>query len=203
MKALPYIVLIASLLILAACSEPPPPRSVSSFMEHPNSLEAALVRCTQNRTESRDDKECINAREAVRFLQARDDEARREELEAQSQRKRDALRRTQRAAAEARRRSAEAARRREEAEYLAQFGELPSNDSQQIEDTTGNMPLALIPKAENENEGDAEASHSNVESLPTIGSNAPMAELAPLEDPVSDIDSIRDELRRRNEENKQ
>ena len=44
------------------------------------------------------------------------------ELEASSERKREALRRTQAAAAEARRREAEAEQVREEAAYLSQFG---------------------------------------------------------------------------------
>jgi hypothetical protein len=199
MKALPYIAMITSFLVLVACSEPPQPRSVSTFIEHPILLEAALIRCTQNRDESRYDPECVNAREAVRLLQAEDDEAHRAELEARSQRKRDALRRTQRAATEARRRATEAQRRREEAEYLAQFGELPPRAVEEIDNTTGNMPLAVIPEAEN----DDVTLNSGGGSLPTIGSNAPTAELTPVEDPVSDIDSIRDELRRRNDEDKQ
>ena len=199
MQALRYITLITSLLVLAACSEPPPPRSASSFMEHPNLLEAALVRCTQNRSESRKDAECVNAREAVRFLEAKDDAAHRKELEAQSQRKRDALRRTQRAAAEARRRALVAQRRREEAEYLAQFGELPADAPEFEDNTSGNVPLAVIPKAEH----DDTLSNTGADALPTIGSNAPTAEVLPVDESVTDIDSIRDELRRRNDENKQ
>jgi hypothetical protein len=199
MKALRYIGMTASLLVLTACAEPPPPRSVSSFIEHPHLLEAALIRCTQNRTENRYDAECTNAREAVRLLEKKDDEANQKELEAQSQRKRDALRRTQRAAAEARRRSAEAQRRREEAEYLAQFGELPPDAVMEPDSTTGNMPLAVIP----EPEIDDSIMNSDVGPLPTIGSNAPTAEVAPLEDLPTDLDAIRDELRRRNDEDEQ
>ena len=56
-----------------------------------------------------------------------------EQFEAQFERKREALRRTQAAAAEARRRSAEAERRRREAEYLAQFGELPPPENEGAE----------------------------------------------------------------------
>jgi len=199
MKTLHYIAMTTSLLVLTACSEPPLPRSASSFMENPNLLEAALVRCTQNRTESRYDAECVNAREAVRIMEAEDDAATRKELEAQSQRKRDALRRTQRAAAEARRRATEAQRRREEAEYLAQFGQLPPDVVEVTEDTGGNVPLAVIPAARID---DTESS-SDVGTLPTIGSNAPTAEVAPVEDPVSDLDAIRDELNRRNDEDQQ
>ncbi len=200
MNALRRIGMTASLLVLTACSEPPPPpRSVSSFIEHPNLLEAALIRCTQNRNESRYDAECINAREAVRFLQAQGDAASREELEAQSLRKRDALRRTQRAAAEARRRAAEAESRREEAEYLAQFGELPPDDVEGPDNTTGNIPLAVI----HESESAESAMNSDVGTLPAIGSNAPIAELGPAEDPATDLDAIRDESRQRDDEDQQ
>jgi hypothetical protein len=199
MKALRYIGMTVSLLVLTACAEPPPPRSVSSFIEHPHLLEAALIRCTQNRAENRYDAECTNAREAVRLLEKKDDEANQKALEAQSQRKRDALRRTQRAAAEARRRSAEAQRRREEAEYLAQFGELPPDAAPELDNTTGNMPLAVIP----EPESDDLTVNADVVALPTIGSNAPTAELTPEEDPATDLEAIRDELRRRNDEDEQ
>ncbi len=72
MKALPYIAFTAALVFLAACTEPPPPRSVSTFLEYPNKLEAALVRCTRNRSESRYDTECLNAREAVKIIEAKD-----------------------------------------------------------------------------------------------------------------------------------
>ena len=199
MKALRYIGMTASLLVLTACAEPPPPRSVSSFIEHPHLLEAALIRCTQNRTESRHDAECTNAREAVRILEAKTDAANQKELEAQSQRKRDALRRTQRAAAEARRRAVEAQRRREEAEYIALFGELPPDAVQEPDNTTGNRPLAVIPQPENADL----TMNSDVGKLPTIGSNAPRADLEPAEDPATDLDAIRDELSRRNDEGEQ
>ena len=87
-----------------------------------------MVRCQQNRQESRYDQECINARAAVQRIQVKEEGTRRAELEARSERKRAALRRTQQAAAEARRRSQEAERLRKEAEYLAQFGVLPPTD---------------------------------------------------------------------------
>jgi hypothetical protein len=59
------------------------------------------------------------------MIEAREERSRRDKLEAQSESKRDALRRTQSAATEARRRAAEIIRLQEEAEYLAQFGEFP------------------------------------------------------------------------------
>ena len=186
----------AAVLLLAACAEEKQPRSVSSFIEHPILLEAALVRCTRHRAESRYDAECVNAREAVMLTEAQADSTRRAELEAQSKRKRDALRNTQRAQAEARRRVAEAQRQREEAEYLAQFGVLPPIEEPVTEDLSGNMPMALIPEAK-----DRGATYSgDVGTLPDIGSNAPVMEISPEEEPETDLESIREELQRRNEE---
>ncbi len=196
MKVLRNIVPIAAVALLGACSEEPQPRSVSEFIEHPILLEAALVRCTQNRAESRYKEECMNVREAVKLTEAKEDLARRAELEAQSKRKRDALRNTQRAAAEARRRAAEAQQRREEAEYLAQFGELPPSEVAETEDATGNVPMAVIPKMAD----DGVNYSGGVSTLPDIGSNAPVIDMSPDDEAESDLASIRDELRRRNDQ---
>ena len=87
--------------LLAACSEPPPPRSVDEFLRNPIMLEAALVRCAQNRSATRYEAECVNAREANKQIAAREEAKRREEFEKQSERKRQALRRAQQAAATA------------------------------------------------------------------------------------------------------
>ena len=196
MKVLRNIVPIAAVALLAACSEEPEPRSVSQFIEHPILLEAALVRCTQNRVESRYEVECMNVREAVKLTEAKEDLARRAELEAQSKRKRDSLRNTQRAAAEARRRAAEAQQRREEAEYLAQFGELPPSEVAETEDTIGNVPMAVIPEMAD----DGVNYSGGVSTLPDIGSNAPVIDMSPDDEAESDLASIRDELRRRNDQ---
>jgi hypothetical protein len=181
---------------LAACSEEPPPRTVTEFIDNPILLEAALVRCRQNRVESRYEPECVNAREAVMVTEAKEDSARRVELEAQSKRKRDALRNTQRAAAEARRRAVEARRRREEAEYLAQFGVLPPSEDTEVEETNGNVPMAVLPKPVD----DGTTFSDGAGTLPETGSNAPVAEISPDDETASDLESIRDELKRRNDE---
>jgi hypothetical protein len=170
--------LLSAIALLGACSEEQPPRSVHEFLENPNLLEATVVRCSQNRSETRYDPECVNAREAVSRMAAREEQAGRAALEAQSERKRDALRRTQEAAAEARRRTAEANRRREEAEYLAQFGQLPA-------DATVD-PDAIEKEIIGSGYSDAPA---------TDGGNAPMSENAT----ESDLGEVRDELRRRGE----
>ena len=115
--------LIVGIGLLAGCApEAPPARTVTEFIDNPILLEAAMLRCAKDRATMKYEQECINAREAVKRIQAKEEERRSVELEARSERKRQALRRTQQAAAEARRRSAEAERLRKEAEYLAPFG---------------------------------------------------------------------------------
>lgn len=125
---LTIVVLLAS-LISACDKEPPRATSVAEFKEDPILLEATMVRCAQDRTKTKYDAECVNAREAGNLLAANEREERRKELEAQSARKRQALRRTQEAAAEARRRVAAAQRQREEDEYLGIFEPVPGDDS--------------------------------------------------------------------------
>ena len=118
-------IVLCGVALVTGCAEEPKHRSVTEFLENPIVLEAAVVRCAQNRTESRYDAECVNARQAISIIEAKEERARRDAFEAESDKKREALRRTQQAAAEARRRATEAERVRKEAEYLAQFGELP------------------------------------------------------------------------------
>lgn len=202
--------LLAALILIVGCSEPPKPRSVSEFIENPLLLEAAVVRCAQNRTESRYEAECINAREAVKLIEAEADAKRRAELEAQSKRKRDALRRTQRAAAKARRRANEAQRLREESEYLGQFGDAPSADNDNTQPTYGNEPIAVIPDGDAVTTDDYERAPTYTEPPPSTGDNMPVVDTNPVDDvaakeeatqePAQDLTSIRDELKRRNED---
>jgi hypothetical protein len=184
---------------VAACEDDIPPRSTTEFVENPIMLEAALVRCSQDRAATRYDAECINARQAISQIEAKEEAARRSEHEERSESKRKALRRTQEAAAQARRRSAEAERLREEAEYLAQFGVVPSTESsiQETEPETGNVPQAVIP-ASDANNGMTSGRDNTLPA--TDGGNAPGSAAGPEEKPASDLESIRDELQRRNEE---
>ena len=175
--------LFVGISILAGCGQKAPPRNVTEFVENPMLLEAAIVRCARNRVETRHDAECINAREAVNIVQAKEEEVRRAELEARSERKRQALRRTQQASAEARRRAEEAERLRKEAEYLAQFGVLPPEESDVDTGDTlpeGNVPIAVVPGAPQ----DEQPATVYGDVLPaTDGGNAPVAEPAPVEEP--------------------
>ena len=192
--------LVGGIALVAGCAEPAPPRSVQDFLDNPIVLEAALVRCSRDRAETRYDAECVNAREANRIVAAKEVAERRAELEAQSERKRQALRLEQQAAAEARRRAAEAERLREEAAYLAQFDQLPPDDGRGTEQLdTGNPPASVIPEPGDEPANSAEASYSEPLVAPAPGaSNAPVADVEP--GPGRNLDEIREELKRRNEE---
>lgn len=196
----PLILLLGSIALVFGCAEEQPPRSVNQFVEDPLMLEAAMVRCAENRQQTRYDAECINARQAVSQIEAKEEALRRTEFESRSDAKRQALRRAQSAAAEARRRAAEAEKQRREAEYLAQFGvampaDTPTQDSASV---TGNTPLAVIP----DNQGRSDATTEKFSTAPaTDGGNAPVSAEAPEQNaPPTDLASIRDELQRRNEE---
>jgi len=191
--------LIIGLGVISGCApEPPPTKTATELVDNPILLEAAMIRCAKDRSTTKYETECINAREAVKRIQAKEEQERREDLEARSERKRKALRRTQEATAEARRRAEEAERMREEAEYLAQFGALPPSE---VDDedalSEGNLPVAVVP----ESEATGSSTETYDDTLPAVdGGNAPMAEPAPDEEQASDLDAVREELRRRSDE---
>lgn len=200
--------LLCSSLVFAGCSQEIPVRSVQEFLDNPSFLEAAMVRCSQNRDETRYDAECVNARQAVALVEAREERARRDHLESESQSKRDALRRTQRAAAEARRRTAEQDKLREEKAYLALFGESPpepvATDERKLE---ANVPGAVISSSQDpaptrsqplvddspEVIFDDPVRESTESMRASDGGNAPVVN----NEAEPDLDAVRDELRRR------
>lgn len=172
--------------LLAGCAEEAPPRSVGDFLGNRILLEATMVRCGENRNQSKYEAECVNAREAINHIAAEEEKARRADFEAQFERKRRSLRRTQEAAAEARRRAAEARRRREEAEYLGVYdATLPAGETQS----------ALPPGASVES-GSVEQSQGAGEV-----EQAPVDTTEPQGEAEQDLEAIREELRRRQESN--
>jgi hypothetical protein len=188
-------ILLCGLALMTGCEEEQKPTTVTEFLDNPIILEAAVVRCAQNRSESRYDAECVNARQAVSIIEAKEERARRDKFEAESDKKREALRRTQQVAAEARRRAAEAERMRKEAEYLAQFGELPPRPEgeAEVDEAAANAPGMVIPETEDE---PANLPPAADPLSPSDGGNAPVAE----SEPESDLEAVRDELRKRNDE---
>ena len=179
-----------TLSMLAACgSEPPPPRTVTEFVENPILLEATMVRCAQDRSRTKYNADCVNAREAANKLAVIDEESRKKSLHAQFERKRKQLRRTQEAATKARQRAADERRRREEAEYLGVFESAPGQEGQVAagsiidpeqnsvqHELSGNEPGMVIGPAPAET--DENAGPESTEQ-------------------ATDIDAIREELKRR------
>lgn len=150
------LILLLFAALLGACAKEPQPRSVNEFIENPMLLEAAIVRCAQDRTESKYDLECLNARQAAASIQAKEEARRAEELEARSEAKRRALRQTQEAAAVAKRRAQEAEERRKNEDYISQFGELPPVDSGEDDSLVeGNVPTVVIPAGDESRDGEA------------------------------------------------
>ena len=70
--------------MLAGCAKEPPPRSVNEFVENRILLEAVMVRCSQDRAKTRYDAECVNARQAVSRIQAKEEADDKAEFEARS-----------------------------------------------------------------------------------------------------------------------
>jgi hypothetical protein len=81
--------------VLAACAPKPEPRTVFDFMDDGFAREGVLTRCNQNRDETSNDVECINARRAAATLALEAERARAPELEQQSEAKLLALRERQ------------------------------------------------------------------------------------------------------------
>ncbi len=88
------LVLLPALIFLG-CAEPEkPPESIASLIEDPALLDTVLARCTSGDEELRASQECRNARRAVDAVAAAEAKEKEEvDLEAQSERKRAALRR--------------------------------------------------------------------------------------------------------------
>lgn len=196
--------LFIAVCLAAACAEEPRPPSVQQFLDDSILLEAAMVRCSANRVQTRYEAECVNAREAVKIIAAREERERQAEMEALSEKKRRALRRTLDAAAEARKRAAEQERLRREAAYLAQFGELPPPDLPGDEATDlavdeGNAPGAVVPTTPGDENAPAGTSGKPMPA-PVDGGNAPGITVAPEEPAQSDLSQIREELRNRQQQ---
>ena len=188
------IIAVAGILLLAACAEEIPPGSVQEFVDNRRLLEATMVRCAENRATMKYEAECINAREAINRIEATEERARREQLEAQSERKRQALRRTQQAAAEARRRALEAQRMREEAEYLGLF-EQPAAEAQPAAapHQQAEQNQTVVPQTTAQTQSELPAAPQRI-----IETESPEPE---SEEPTaSDLQSIREELQRRRDE---
>src|SRR5690606_2069006 len=201
------VALLFVLSLLTACGKETPPHTVAEFMEDPILLEATIVRCGQDRSATRYEAECINASDAVDRIAAAREQERRKELEAESERKRQALRRAQEAAAEARRRAQEAKKRREEAAYYGEFEPLPpaeegSDDGPSAgEDKSGSSAGAAIPPdtALPEHSQPMPADDGMVR-MPAVSVSEPDVGTEIESGAATDLDAVREELKRRQDE---
>lgn len=185
----PILVALVTAFAAAGCSERPPARSVADFMDDSIGLEATLARCNSERGKLRDDPECINARDANNRLAAAEKKERQRQLELESQRKRDAIRRRSEAAAQAQREAEEAAQRREELLYEQQFQAVPSEDGSELD---GEAPSSV-------DTGEADTGSAAGEPPAVIESPAPAPSEQPDASSPTDLNSLREELNRRNQ----
>ncbi len=109
--------------VLTGCEEPQP-TSFAEFMDDEIARDGTLARCNEDRESTATDIECANARRAAAAIALREERARREALELESERKLAALReqveRERAAAREAQLRAEEAARAAYDAQWESQ-----------------------------------------------------------------------------------
>ncbi|MEE8307388.1 MAG: EexN family lipoprotein [Gammaproteobacteria bacterium] len=118
----PVVVLFAAAGLLMGCEEEAP-RSYSEYLEDPIAREATLLRCNASRDASRGDAECINAKRAAAALAAKKDADKRRRFEAESERKRTALRERIAAREAAERQQLSEMKRRANAAYEQRWSE--------------------------------------------------------------------------------
>jgi hypothetical protein len=74
-------------ILAVGCTPPPQPRSFAEYLEDRPLMEGTLARCNADRDDTHTDLDCANARRAAVTIALRVEEARREELERESERK--------------------------------------------------------------------------------------------------------------------
>lgn len=114
-------------LLLAACSDPPPPRTFTYFMEDRIAREGTILHCDQNPQETENDLECANARRASGAIALRLERERVAELERESRIKLEALRYEMAERERAVREATLAAARAERERYEAMWQNSPQN----------------------------------------------------------------------------
>ncbi|MEM1262566.1 MAG: EexN family lipoprotein [Pseudomonadota bacterium] len=180
--------------LVAGCAEEVPVRTVTEFMEDQIGLEATLARCNTDRRGTRNDPECRNAREANKRMASEREAELQRRFDEESQRKRDAIRARNEATEAARRRAEEAAREREEFLYEQQFNGDASSVAPNA-DTNGAAQSSTGPS-----DGAAE---SPVPGVDEAAEDSPDDTAAPADEETTDLDAVRRELERRNQDSNQ
>lgn len=83
---------VASGLFASGCTPEPQPRSFADYLEDRMLMDGTLARCNADRIGTHNDLDCANARRAAVTIALRVEEAKREELERESERKLSELR---------------------------------------------------------------------------------------------------------------
>ncbi|MEL7537399.1 MAG: EexN family lipoprotein [Pseudomonadota bacterium] len=188
-KPIRYAIGVAFVTLVVGCAKEPQPRTVSDFLDDPIGLEATLARCNANRSRTRGEPECKNAREANKRLAADREAELQARFEAESQRKLEQIRARNEAAEAARRRAEEAARLREELAYEQQFQAGPDDD-----------PSGAVPAPSGEVVGAPAGDIAQpITEQPVDDADEPPAGNDPE---AASLDELREELDRRNQEAK-
>jgi len=85
-------IFLVAVLAAAGCAKEAPPTSVDEFVQDRVMLDATLARCDLERSDTFDDRNCVNARRAVERLWREQEELNADLLERESERKLQALR---------------------------------------------------------------------------------------------------------------
>lgn len=198
----PVAIMAIVTLGIFACGKEPEPRSVLDFLDDPIGLEGTLSRCNANRSLTRLEPECINAREAAKRIASVEEQERQRRLESQSNRKLEAARRRNEARDARLRRAEEEAERVEALRYEQQF-EDARNEASGVTDA----PLAT----DAGDPGQARAvepapAPEEIDNLPESGDQVPATVVTdppettmPQEPEVKDLSDLREELQRRNQ----
>lgn len=136
---------LAAVVIVSACTKEIPPTSVEEFIADRVLLDSTLARCDLGRSDTFDDRNCVNARRAVERLWREQDKINVELRDQESERKVQQLReqRDREAALEERRRLAEEEAERQRLYEGAEFGAVPEVSSETLEspaDTANQEP---------------------------------------------------------------
>jgi hypothetical protein len=107
-------------VLATACSKPDA-RGFDEFMEDRIAREGVIARCNQNREATENDIECANARRAASTIALREEQARRRELELESDKKLSMLRAEIERRDRAKREAMDAALKAAQAAYEAQW----------------------------------------------------------------------------------
>lgn len=174
---------VGMLCLLAGCEEPVP-ITFAEFMDDDIARDGTLARCNEDRDATAGDIECANARRAAAAIALREERARREALELESEQKLAQLRaevERERAAAREAQLLAEAAAR---AAYEAQWngGEVPAVDADGMPVAAG-TPIGIDGRPVRES---AQPAGSDAESAQAPGVDGlPSSEAPAVADPAA------------------